>query len=264
MFCPHRFCLGFQILSRHEGPRIAFELLFQKFSIGPRMIVYDNACVLHQYCMKREPAFFARTLFRVDRFHFCNHIGCCESYNLDAWPAATWVISPGEMEAVRAKAAAEGMEVPATMLPITLGKCLSEAAAKPFNSQGAEQYNSRLRFIATQVAYMTHDMYMLYLVMFMFRNNVSILAGEGGMREIDVLRALQTLPPPDRTPQPQPQPQPDPQQPPPQPQPQQPPPQPQPQLQPQESRKRKALLPPRVPVGAGRALPGRKRVAAHY
>ena len=50
LYCPHRLCVGFQILTRHEGPRIAFELLFRRLSTGPRLIVYDNVsarlCVL--------------------------------------------------------------------------------------------------------------------------------------------------------------------------------------------------------------------------
>jgi hypothetical protein len=41
-FCPHRLCVAFQILSRHEGPRIAFELIYQRFKDGPKLIVYDN------------------------------------------------------------------------------------------------------------------------------------------------------------------------------------------------------------------------------
>ena len=40
--CPHRICVAFQILSRHEGPRIAFELIYQRFKDGPKLIVYDN------------------------------------------------------------------------------------------------------------------------------------------------------------------------------------------------------------------------------
>ena len=42
MFCPHGICIAFSILTRHEGPRIAFELILRRFTIGPYMIVYDN------------------------------------------------------------------------------------------------------------------------------------------------------------------------------------------------------------------------------
>jgi hypothetical protein len=178
MFCPHRICIGFQILSRHEGPRIAFELIFKKFKIGPRLIVYDNACVLHMYCLKREPAFFARTQFRVDRLHFKNHVGCCEAYNLDSWAPNTPIVGEADMAKARAKS---DVPIPDAVKPILL---------RDFNSQIAEQYNSRLRFIATQVAHMNHEMYMAYMVNFMYRFNACILASLFGRNELEMLRLL--------------------------------------------------------------------------
>ena len=39
------------------------------------MVIYDNACNLHSYCLNREPAFFKTTWFLVDRFHWRNHKG---------------------------------------------------------------------------------------------------------------------------------------------------------------------------------------------
>lgn len=42
MYCPHGICVAFTILTRHEGPRIAFELIMSRFSSAPALIVYDN------------------------------------------------------------------------------------------------------------------------------------------------------------------------------------------------------------------------------
>ena len=48
MYCPHGICIAFTILTRFEGPRIAFELIMSRFEAAPAMIVYDNvsACVV--------------------------------------------------------------------------------------------------------------------------------------------------------------------------------------------------------------------------
>jgi hypothetical protein len=40
---------------------------------GPRLVIYDNACNLAAYALKRTPKLFADTLFLVDRLHFKNH-----------------------------------------------------------------------------------------------------------------------------------------------------------------------------------------------
>jgi hypothetical protein len=45
------------------------------------MIVYDRACKLHTYFLKREPRFVHDTVFRVDILHYANHTGCSEGYN---------------------------------------------------------------------------------------------------------------------------------------------------------------------------------------
>ena len=45
------------------------------YSSAPSIVVYDNACGLHTYCLKRDPHFFKETRFLVDRFHWNNHTG---------------------------------------------------------------------------------------------------------------------------------------------------------------------------------------------
>ena len=47
--------------------------------------ISENCCRLHAYCLNREPVFFQNTLFLVDRFHWCGHIGCSTGYCLDSY-----------------------------------------------------------------------------------------------------------------------------------------------------------------------------------
>ena len=42
---------------------------------APKVVIYDNACNLHQYMLNREPLFFKSTWLLVDRFHWPNHTG---------------------------------------------------------------------------------------------------------------------------------------------------------------------------------------------
>lgn len=92
-------------------------------SLAPELVIYDNACRLHEYCLNRDPAFFKKTKFVVDKFHWKNHsgklpyssyftwselidpkmavfmfsqnlliyncplcVGCCEGYNMKLYP----------------------------------------------------------------------------------------------------------------------------------------------------------------------------------
>jgi len=69
-FCGHGVCLGFKILVRCEGPSTIFEIIATRFVKAPLWIIYDNACNLHNYCIKRLPQFFCNTRFLVDRLHW--------------------------------------------------------------------------------------------------------------------------------------------------------------------------------------------------
>ena len=104
IFCAHGLCLGFSLMASQEGPRTPFEILFTRFKEGevmssagrcfwhihnsleysnrismcsaaPSMVVYDNACNLQRYVMKRAPHFFRHTAFRIDRLHVYAHKG---------------------------------------------------------------------------------------------------------------------------------------------------------------------------------------------
>lgn len=63
------------------------ELLFTRFSVAPRMVVYDNACNLAVHCIMREPAFYGSTQFIVDRFHYKSHRHCPHVYDAEYYPS---------------------------------------------------------------------------------------------------------------------------------------------------------------------------------
>ena len=43
--------------------------------LATELVIYDNSCRLHEYCLNRDPAFFKNTKFVVDKFHWKNHSG---------------------------------------------------------------------------------------------------------------------------------------------------------------------------------------------
>jgi hypothetical protein len=67
--CPHRVIYGFHVMLRGESPRDVFAVLYMRLNREhlPKFLVYDNAYALRNYCMRREPAFFADVTFTVDR-----------------------------------------------------------------------------------------------------------------------------------------------------------------------------------------------------
>ena len=68
-----------------ESPETVFSLLFSRLSSGKHVIFYDNACNLHDYCIKREPEFFKDTLFFSDRFHQPDHTRCSTGYDINSF-----------------------------------------------------------------------------------------------------------------------------------------------------------------------------------
>lgn len=86
LFCNHGVCYGFEVMKYHESPNVPFTILRSRCKEAPSLVVYDNACNLHQYCINRDPDFFKNTAFRVDALHFKNHKACGSSYELKAYP----------------------------------------------------------------------------------------------------------------------------------------------------------------------------------
>lgn len=84
-FCKHSVCYAFFILPTAEGRNEAFSFFTSYFVRAPRVIVYDFACQLHEFCLNREPVFFRGTRFVVDRFHLPNHKSCAKSYDIGCY-----------------------------------------------------------------------------------------------------------------------------------------------------------------------------------
>jgi len=141
-FCPHGICWGFSIMRRYEGPSTAFDVLVRRFPEAPGMVIYDNACNLSVYALKREPGFFAHTRFRIDRVHQPGHVGCHEGYSLASYPDNSPVLG-GSMH------------------------------LHAMNSQVCEQAHSSLEAISTQAKFMRQDHFLQYVRYFLYRHNMT-------------------------------------------------------------------------------------------
>ena len=136
MFCPHGICIGFQLMDKPESPRTPFDIFLRRFVKMPELIIYDNSCHLHLYCMKREPLHFKNSRFMVDRMHFKNHTACSEGYSMDTY---------------------------------------KDIKIEDINSQINEQANSQLRHLSTQAAYMTPQNLIFQVSMFFACRNMDKL-----------------------------------------------------------------------------------------
>ena len=128
-------CYGFEVMRSCESPKHPFSIFLQRFQKAPQVIVYDNACKLHQYCLNREPHFFRSTLFAVDRFHWQGHVGCSAGYCLNGY---------------------------------------KQMAIKDINSQVNEQANAGLQRIRGQLAYNTPENFMFTLKHFLSLKNKDV------------------------------------------------------------------------------------------
>ena len=136
IYCQHGVCYGYEVMAQCESPKIPFQIFFTRFPQPPRVIVYDNGCKLHVYCLNREPGYFQNTLFLVDRFHWKGHTGCSSGYNLDLY---------------------------------------GEQLLKTLNSQINEQANADLQKIRGQLAYMTLANFHFHLSLFISVKNCNII-----------------------------------------------------------------------------------------
>ncbi|GAQ90961.1 hypothetical protein KFL_007070070 [Klebsormidium nitens] len=95
--CTHRVISGFHFFLRGESLRDAFAVLYTRLDREelPKYVVYDNACQLRNYCMRREPAFFSDVTFVVDRFHYAKAGAevhkCGPSNATEYYDALRWV-----------------------------------------------------------------------------------------------------------------------------------------------------------------------------
>jgi len=81
-WCQHGICVGFHMIPKAEGRNDVFSAIYTRWDVAPKLVVYDFACQLHTYCMRREPNYWMNTLFAVDAFHYSKgHKRCSEAYN---------------------------------------------------------------------------------------------------------------------------------------------------------------------------------------
>lgn len=135
--CEHRVVHGYYFLKEHESPAHAARVFLDRFKQSEMeglRVIYDNGCHLQRWCLAREAPFFAKTQFFIDRLHWCGHIACQPSLDMD-----TYIYSPDIMR---------------------------------INSQAVEQINSTLKGVRKTIAGMRVDHAVDHLKEFFWRHNL--------------------------------------------------------------------------------------------
>ena len=163
-----------------ESPNTPFTILYERFSEGnyngheflllymayhmfsvlfisaPDVAIYDNGCNLHAYVLNREPAYFKKTWFLVDRFHWRNHTG------------------------KRPIAIAFLLLKVCHVLDVSLTGCSIGYEMNRYpqfqsiNSQVVEKANSIIQKIKGPLAYMNAENFMIHLKLFLWYRNREI------------------------------------------------------------------------------------------
>ena len=133
--CNHGVCHGFTLMDKPESPKTAFDILVTRFKKLPSIIMYDAACQLHLYAIKREPAKFKDTKFLIDKFHARNHT-CTKGFHTKTYK--------------------------------------DDRRIQKLNTSIVEQFNSRLRNLANQIASMPSDNAIVHIAMFIALKNLEI------------------------------------------------------------------------------------------
>ena len=63
LYCQHGVCYGMKLRHNVNLQKFRSRSFFTRFPQPPRVIVYDNGCKLHVYCLNREPGYFQNTLY---------------------------------------------------------------------------------------------------------------------------------------------------------------------------------------------------------
>eukprot|EP00955_Chlamydomonas_euryale_P070907 360887-Chlamydomonas_euryale.AAC.2 len=121
---------------------------------GPRMVVYDNSCNLSRYCLRRQPSFFAKTRFTIDRMHMRGHVACHSGYSMAAVPLDEVLVTAADIG----------------------GSHFQVITPANFNTQVAEQCNAKLNKIRTQLAYMRQEQYMKFARYYLYQHNRLIIS----------------------------------------------------------------------------------------
>lgn len=80
----HHKCLGFVVLQSAESPKLILEALITRFP-KTELVMYDNACHLHEYGLNRFPRAIKDIQFMIDSLHWVNHRSCAAVYNADVF-----------------------------------------------------------------------------------------------------------------------------------------------------------------------------------
>jgi hypothetical protein len=133
--CPHGVSYGYTVMENFESPRMPFEILSTRFTPDsmPEVVIYDNACKLHNYCLKREPAMFREVRFFVDRFHWANHRACSIGYCINLYSG--------------------------------------DKVLPSVNTQVAEQLNSCMKKLRKSLSFMSFKKFMCHLQLFLYLYN---------------------------------------------------------------------------------------------
>jgi CxC4 like cysteine cluster associated with KDZ transposases len=82
----HRKCIGWIVLDSAESPRVISNAILTRFP-DAEVVMYDNACRLHEYTLNRFPGAVKNMQFMIDSLHWVNHTSCAEVYNPDNYRA---------------------------------------------------------------------------------------------------------------------------------------------------------------------------------
>lgn len=136
LWCPHGICVGWHFMSADEGRNDIFSSLFVHWKLAPKIVIYDFACQLAEYCYVREFEFFSKTRFFVDRMHIKGHTcsSACSFVNVAS----------------------------------------VDSTLRPINTSIAESCNSILRRIGKSLSYMREDRAIVYANCFISYRNRKI------------------------------------------------------------------------------------------
>lgn len=130
--CSHGICYASFIIKDAEGRNEPFTFMTCYLREAPKIVVYDFACSLMDYCLNRAPNFFKDTKFLVDKFHWFNHTACARTFNI---------------------------------------RDHGELASQVRNSEACEQINSAMKRLKFVLSRMGQEPFMLFLRLFASRWN---------------------------------------------------------------------------------------------
>ncbi|ETV74055.1 hypothetical protein H257_11367 [Aphanomyces astaci] len=105
----------FHLMTQPESPETLFSIFYSRFPDADRVVIYDNACNYHEYCINRKPQFFANQVTKQDRIHAKGHVGCTIGHNLDEF---WWAKAVNTQVAEQGNALLDGVKKQSTFMTI--------------------------------------------------------------------------------------------------------------------------------------------------